>query len=397
MDKLEAVLFRILNENLTQITISGIKRAVMPKEHEGIQKIQIRPILIKGQLMFQAAGYTEKQVFHSNLSGEETITFIKENMNLYKQLQAHGKGIKVSVLSGKKGNLAIKSEIEEKNEDLVNEKEDSQRKKALSHNREKDYILPKDVPVPFLVDLGVQTKDGKIINGKYDKFRQINRFLEFIRDILPALPKERRISVVDFGCGKSYLTFAIYYYLKIMNGLDVEITGLDLKADVIEKCNRLKEKYGYDDLRFLTGDIGTYEGKSRVDMVVTLHACDTATDYALAKAVKWNAGVILSVPCCQHELNWQIHCEPLESVFKHGLLKERISALLTDGIRAALLEEAGYEVQVMEFINMEHTPKNILLRCVKNTRMKPKGNKNPEELSAFLNVQPTLQKLLKNQ
>ena len=380
MDKLEAVLFRILNENLTQITISGIKRAVMPKEHEGIQKIQIRPILIKGQLMFQAAGYTEKQVFHSNLSGEETITFIKEKMNFYKQLQAHGKGIKVSVLSGKKGNLAIKSEIEEKNEDLVNEKEDSQRKKALSHNREKDYILPKDVPVPFLVDLGVQTKDGKIINGKYDKFRQINRFLEFIRDILPALPKERRISVVDFGCGKSYLTFAIYYYLKIMNGLDVEITGLD-----------------YDDLRFLTGDIGTYEGKSRVDMVVTLHACDTATDYALAKAVKWNAGVILSVPCCQHELNWQIHCEPLESVFKHGLLKERISALLTDGIRAALLEEAGYEVQVMEFINMEHTPKNILLRCVKNTRMKPKGNKNPEELSAFLNVQPTLQKLLKNQ
>ena len=397
MDKLEAVLFRILNENLTQITISGIMRAVMPKEHEGIQKIQIRPILIKGQLMFQAAGYTEKQVFHSNLSGEETITFIKEKMNFYKQLQAHGKGIKVSVLSGKKGNLAIKSEIEEKNEDLVNEKEDSQRKKALSHNREKDYILPKDVPVPFLVDLGVQTKDGKIINGKYDKFRQINRFLEFIRDILPALPKERRISVVDFGCGKSYLTFAIYYYLKIMNGLDVEITGLDLKADVIEKCNRLKEKYGYDDLRFLTGDIGTYEGKSRVDMVVTLHACDTATDYALAKAVKWNAGVILSVPCCQHELNWQIHCEPLESVFKHGLLKERISALLTDGIRAALLEEAGYEVQVMEFINMEHTPKNILLRCVKNTRMKPKGNKNPEELSAFLNVQPTLQKLLKNQ
>ncbi len=397
MDKLEAVLFRILNENLTQITISGIKRAVMPKEHEGIQKIQIRPILIKGQLMFQAAGYTEKQVFHSNLSWEETITFIKEKMNFYKQLQAHGKGIKVSVLSGKKGNLAIKSEIEEKNEDLVNEKEDSQRKKALSHNREKDYILPKDVPVPFLVDLGVQTKDGKIINGKYGKFRQINRFLEFIRDILPALPKERRISVVDFGCGKSYLTFAIYYYLKIMNGLDVEITGLDLKADVIEKCNRLKEKYGYDDLRFLTGDIGTYEGKSRVDMVVTLHACDTATDYALAKAVKWNAGVILSVPCCQHELNWQIHCEPLESVFKHGLLKERISALLTDGIRAALLEEAGYEVQVMEFINMEHTPKNILLRCVKNTRMKPKGNKNPEELSAFLNVQPTLQKLLKNQ
>ncbi len=397
MDKLEAVLLRILNENLTQITISGIKKAAASEEREGIQKIQIRPILIKEQLMFQTAGYTEKQVFHSNLSREEAVSFIKEKMNFYKQLQAYGEGIKVSVLSGKKGNLTIKSEIMEKNEDFVNERENSQRKKALSHNREKDYILPKNVPVPFLVDLGVQTKEGKIINGKYDKFRQINRFLEFIRDILPVLPKDRRISIVDFGCGKSYLTFAIYYYLKIMNGLDVEITGLDLKEDVIEKCNGLKEKYGYDDLQFLTGDIGTYEGKSRVDMVVTLHACDTATDYALAKAVKWNAEVILSVPCCQHELNRQIFCEPLESVFKHGLLKERISALLTDGIRAALLEEAGYDVQVMEFIDMEHTPKNILLRCVKNTRMKPKKNENPEELSAFLNAEPTLQKLLKNQ
>lgn len=397
MDKLEAVLLRILNENLTQITISGVKKAVASEEGERIQKIQIRPILIKEQLMFQAAGYTEKQVFHSNLSREEAISFIKEKMNFYKQLQAYGEGIKVSVLSGKKGNLTLKSEIKDKKEDLVNEREDSQRKKALSHNREKDYILPKDVPVPFLVDLGVQTKEGKIINGKYDKFRQINRFLEFIRDILPALPKDRRISIVDFGCGKSYLTFAIYYYLKIMNGLDVEITGLDLKEDVIKKCNELKEKYGYDDLQFLTGDIGTYEGKSRVDMVVTLHACDTATDYALAKAVKWDADVILSVPCCQHELNRQIFCEPLEAVFKHGLLKERISALLTDGIRAELLEEAGYDVQAMEFIDMEHTPKNILLRCVKNNRMKPKKSSSPEELSAFLNAELTLQKLLKNQ
>lgn len=409
MDKLETVLLRILNENLTQITISGVKKAVIPEKDGNVQKIQIRPVLIKEQLLFQVASYTEKQVFHNNLSKEETISFIKEKLNLYKQLQAFGKGIKVSVLSGKKGNLTIKSRIEEENDlkakanfekgtgGIVNETDDSQRKKALSHNREKDYILPKDVPVPFLVDLGVQTRDGKIINGKYDKFRQINRFLEFIRDILPVLPRERRISVVDFGCGKSYLTFAIYYYLKIMNDLDVEITGLDLKADVIERCNRLKEKYGYDDLQFLTGDISTYDGKSRVDMVVTLHACDTATDYALAKAVKWDAQVILSVPCCQHELNRQISCEPLEIVFKHGLLKERISALLTDGIRAALMEEAGYEVQVMEFIDMEHTPKNILLRCVKNTRMKPKGNKNPKELSAFLNAQPALQKLLEEQ
>ena len=389
MDKLEAVLFKILNENLTQITISGIKKAVNQEACEGIQKIQIRPVFIKERLLFQASCYTEKQVFHNNLSKEETISFIKEKMDFYKQLQASGNGIQVSALSGKKGNLTIKSRITEGEEELS--------KEALSHNREKAYILPKDVPVPFLVDLGVQTKEGKIIKEKYDKFRQINRFLEFIRDILPALPKDRRISIVDFGCGKSYLTFAIYYYLKIMNGLDVEITGLDLKADVIEKCNSLKEKYGYDALQFVTGDISTYEGKREVDMVVTLHACDTATDYALAKAVKWNAHVILSVPCCQHELNRQIACKPLNAVLKHGLLKERISALLTDGIRAAILEDAGYEVQVMEFIDMEHTPKNILLRCVKNDRIRPTGNRNPEELSAFLNASLTLQKLMEEQ
>lgn len=392
MEKLEAVLLEALNENLTQIVISGAKKTA---EEEGIQKIKIRPVLIKDELMFQAACYTEKQVFHSNLSKEEAVSFIKEKMNCYKQLQAYGTGIRVSVLSGKKGNLTVKSETIKEAGDAENG--GAKRREELSHNREKVYILPKDVPVPFLVDLGVQTKDGKIINDKYDKYRQINRFLEFIRDVLPALPKDGRISIVDFGCGKSYLTFAIYYYLKIMNGLDVEITGLDLKADVIEKCSRLKEKYGYDGLQFLTGDIGSYEGKEQVDMVVTLHACDTATDYALAKAVKWNASVILSVPCCQHELNKQISCGPLQAVFKHGLLKERISALLTDGIRAQLLEEVGYDVQVMEFIDMEHTPKNILLRCIKSTRMKPKRNQSSEELAAFLNGQLTLQRLLDEQ
>lgn len=397
MEKLESVLLGALNENLTQIVISGPKKAAAVSREDEIQKIQIRPVVIRNKLVFQAACYTGKQVFHSNLSKEETIGFIKEKMACFKQLQAYGTGIKVSVLSGKKGNLTIKSEIIEEAGTPVQEKEGIKRREALSHNREKAYILPKDTPIPFLVDLGVQTKDGKIIKEKYDKFRQINRFLEFIRDILPALPSDRRISIVDFGCGKSYLTFAIYYYLKIMNGLDVEITGLDLKTDVIQKCNRLKEKYGYDGLQFLTGDIGSYEGKTQVDMVVTLHACDTATDYALAKAVKWNAGVILSVPCCQHELNQQIFCEPLKSVLKHGLLKERIAALLTDGIRAELLEEAGYDVRVMEFIDMEHTPKNILLKCIKNPRMRPKKDHGAEELAAFLNGRLTLQELLQDQ
>lgn len=170
------------------------------------------------------------------------------------------------------------------------------------------------------------TEEGKIVHARYDKFRQINRFLEFVEDILPRLPKDREVTILDFGCGKSYLTFAIYYYLKELNGFDVRIIGLDLKEDVIEECNQLAEKYGYEKLTFLTGDIASYTGANEVDMVVTLHACDTATDYALEKAVQWNAKVILSVPCCQHELNRQIHCEALEPVLKYGILKERLAA-----------------------------------------------------------------------
>jgi len=393
MDKLEALLLQILNENLKQIVISGPKKNSGADQGHFVRKIQIRPVLLKGQLLFQAASYTEKQVFHENLSKEKITEFILKAMEDYKQLQAYGDGIKASVLSGKSGNLSVKSDIKLQEKEDMNGREG---KRSLSHNREKEYILPKDKPVPFLVDLGVQTAEGRVIAGKYDKFRQINRFLEFIRDILPSLPKDRQISILDFGCGKSYLTFAMYYYLKIMNGLDVNIIGLDLKEDVIEKCNALKDAYGYEDLHFLVGDIGQYEGCNKVDMVVTLHACDTATDYALAKAVKWNAQVILSVPCCQHELNRQISQELLKPVLKYGILKERISALLTDGIRASLLEEAGYDVQVLEFIHMEHTPKNILLRCVKNDHMRSRKNNNLEEMLEFLGGTPTLKKLLEN-
>lgn len=395
MDKLDNILLKILNENLTQIVISGHKKSAVGQKEKAIRKIKIRPVLIKGRLLFQTEEFTEKQVFHYNFERDEAGAYIREKMDDYKQLQAVGRGIKADVLSGKTGNLTIKSKIEEI--PPCGKEEGIREKQALSHNRKKEYILPLDKPVPFLVDLGVQTKEGKVVKAKYDKFRQINRFLEFIRDILPKLPRERRISVLDFGCGKSYLTFAMYYYLKIMNGLDVEIIGLDLKEEVIKKCNALKEQYGYDDLQFLVGDISRYAGRTEVDMVVTLHACDTATDYALAKAVKWNAQVILSVPCCQHELNRQISCKTLQPVLKHGLLKERMSAVLTDGIRAALLERAGYEVQVLEFIDMEHTPKNILLRCVKDTRMKPKKDENVEEMLAFLNAVPTLRKLLEEE
>ena len=274
--------------------------------------------------------------------------------------------------------------ISKKGKTTVKKKQRREKAQAadLSHNRKKHYILEEGIPVPFLRDLGVMTEDGKIVRTKTDKFRQINRFLEFIEDILPQLDKERELTILDFGCGKSYLTFAMYYYLHELKKYDIRIVGLDLKEDVIEHCGKLAEQYGYEKLTFLVGDIADYEGVDQVDMVVTLHACDTATDYALAKAVGWNAKVILSVPCCQHELNIQLSdpgrrkdgnggemtgavSETLAPVMDYGLLRERFAALVTDGLRAKYLERMGYETQVLEFIDMEHTPKNILLRAVK--------------------------------
>ena len=263
---------------------------------------------------------------------------------------------------------------------------------TASGARDKDGISKVRIR-PFLIDLGVQTAEGRIVHARYDKFRQINRFLEFVQDILPQMEKGRELTILDFGCGKSYLTFALYYYLKILNGYDIRVIGLDLKEDVIARCNALAEKYGYDKLTFLTGDIADYEGVSKVDMVVTLHACDTATDYALEKALEWDAKVILSVPCCQHELNKQMENEILKPVLKYGLIKERIAALVTDALRAGRLEEAGYQVQILEFIDMEHTPKNILIRAVKTG--KPHEIKELDACEKFLGVDPLLGRLKK--
>ena len=243
--------------------------------------------------------------------------------------------------------------------------------------------------------LGVQTADGKIVKSRFDKFRQINRFLEFIEDILPQLAKDKEVTILDFGCGKSYLTFAMYYYLHELKGYDIRIIGLDLKKDVIRLCNELSEKYGYEKLKFLEGNIADYTGVDEVDMVVTLHACDTATDFALAKAVGWNAKVILSVPCCQHELNGQIQSDMLAPVLKYGLIKERMAALITDALRAEYLEGEGYDAQILEFIDMEHTPKNILIRAVKTGKKK----ENKEEIKNCekqLHVSPMLGRLLED-
>ena len=352
MKQLEDVLEEALNWELADLTLSS------PKKAGDIQKIKVRPVIIKDRLIFQAAQYTKTQVFHKNIEEDQMKEWLTDLIqNEFKQTQIKSGDREYTILSGKKGNVTVK---ERKNRSC--KKAD---KTSLEHNRKKTYILPEGTPVPFLIDLGVMTSEGKIVRSKYDKYRQINRYLEFIQDILEELPKDRPVTIIDFGCGKSYLTFAMYYYLCIQKGYPVKMIGLDLKTEVIKHCSQLRDKYGYENLEFIHGDIADFEGTDAVDMVVTLHACDTATDYALYKAVKWNARVILSVPCCQHELNGQIKNDILEPVLRYGLLKERMAALMTDGLRGQLLEIMGYKTQILEFIDMEHTPKNILIRGVK--------------------------------
>lgn len=349
-------------------------------------KVRVRPVMLKGGMVFQAEELTEKQAYHRNLTREEGVSYLLGLMESgFKQAEVESSRGQARVLVGKKGTVSIK--VKKNQQKMV------AAPNVASHNRQKRYILEEGKPVAFLEDLGVMTADGKVVRSHYDKFRQINRFLEFIEDILPRLDKSRENVIIDFGCGKSYLTFAMYYYLHELKGYEVRIIGLDLKQDVIDHCNRLSVAYGFDKLKFYHGDIASYDGVNHVDMVVTLHACDTATDYALEKAVKWDASVILSVPCCQHELNKQMDNELLRPVLQYGLIKERMAALYTDALRAEILENRGYRTQILEFIDMEHTPKNILIRAVKQGG--PKDNrKEIEDILQFLGTEQTLAGLL---
>lgn len=378
MDELRKLLQENLNIDFISATLSN------PRNKDAIQKVKVRPILKKDTLLFQLESFQNNQAFHENMEVEKACEKLLEHMENMKQMQLDTQGCSYSVLISKKGKVTIKSKLKKGDRKKIN----------MSHDRKKKYVLEEEIPVPFLQDLGVMTQEGKIVHAKFDKFRQINRFLEFIEDILPELDKDRELTILDFGCGKSYLTFAMYYYLHELKSYDIRIIGLDLKKDVIRHCNELSEKYGYEKLKFLEGDIADYTGVNKVDMVVTLHACDTATDYALAKAVGWDAKVILSVPCCQHELNRQIKNEVLEPILKYGLLKERMAALITDGLRAEYLEREGYTAQILEFIDMEHTPKNILIRAVKNKKKKGQGDDAIRRCEAALRVTPTLGRLL---
>ncbi len=394
MDELSGLLKEMMNEGLVQAVLSN------SRDKSYGDKLKIRPVLLKGELRFQGTRYAGTQVFHENHSAGEICELVEKLLaGTFCQCEIMAKDRSATVLVSKKGKITVKTRRISCNIP-----------KELSHNREKQYILQEGRPVDFLVGLGVQTPDGRITRSKYDKFRQINRYLEFIEDILDQLPGEGQIHVIDFGCGKSYLTFAMYYYLHVLQGRDIRVTGLDLKADVIRRCNELAGKCGYENLHFRVGDISTYEENQRVDMVVSLHACDTATDYALEKAVSWGARVILAVPCCQHEVNRRIHSRELEPLLRYGLIRERMSALITDAVRAGLLEQQGYDAQILEFIDMEHTPKNLLIRAVKmqpgtqgaagaqHMRKRREGCRDQgtplQETMELLGIYPTLARLL---
>lgn len=382
MDELRQGLDYFFNEQMSQAVFSN------PCDREVVQKVKLRPLMLRGQLIFQAEEFRGKQAFHQNLSKEEAAAYVERLLKgSFRQMELSSSLGSMHVLVSKKGTMTVKRKKQPQPKMLAGPVD-------LSHNRQKRYILEEGRPVAFLEDLGVMTAEGSVVRAKYHKFKQINRFLELIEDILPRLRKDRELTIIDFGCGKSYLTFAMYYYLKELKGYSLRVIGLDLKRDVIDRCNQLARRYGFDGLNFYHGDIATYEGVSQVDMVVTLHACDTATDFALAKAVNWGASVILSVPCCQHELNAQMKNELMEPVFRYGLIKERMAALYTDALRAELLESKGYRTQILEFIDMEHTPKNILIRGVLQGE-KRDNQKEIAELMEFLQVTPTLYRLLK--
>ena len=370
-----------ISDKLIDMVISGQKN----KSEDKAVKVRIRPVILKNEIEYQVSEFVGRKVLHSNHGAADVKKKIIDYMTEdFKQAQINMTDAAATILSSKSKTLTCKY------------KKAGQLKvqRDLSHNRTKKYIIQEGKPVAFMIDLGVMGQDGKIIRTRYDKFRQINRFLEYIEDILPKLDKERELTIIDFGCGKSNLTFAMYYYLKELKGYNIRIIGLDLKADVIEHCNELRTRYGYDKLDFYVGDIATYKDVDKVDMVVTLHACDTATDYALAKAVKWGAEVILSVPCCQHEANRTIKSDILSPVMDYGILKERMAAIVTDAARAKLLTANGYDTQILEFIDMEHTPKNLLIRAVKSSKEDISAREKTKDMLEALNLELTIDKLI---
>ncbi|MFR1723726.1 class I SAM-dependent methyltransferase [Emergencia timonensis] len=378
-----------LEERLADLFSGGelIRMIFSSKRKKSVEynKVSIRPVEISGQVLFQAEYTFDKKVTHENLSCQAAsalaLQLIKED---FKQINAFTLAEDIQILASKPEKARITTKPATKG------------MPSLEHNKTKNYIIADGVPCDFLIRLGVMEESGKVIQKHYSKFRQINRYLEIVEDVFPYLPTGRVLKIIDFGCGKAYLTFALYYYLRIRKNRDVQIIGLDLKKDVIRFCRKIAEDLHYDGLKFLMGDIADYRS-DQADMVVTLHACDTATDYALINAVSWNTKVILSVPCCQHELFSQIENDLHQPMLKYGILKDRLTEYLTDGLRGLKLEAAGYEVAMIEFTSLEHTARNIMIKAIKTgspgSARAAKAQAEYEALRDFYQVEPTIERL----
>lgn len=382
MDNLINAIDKIVEGQVFKIVVSNKK----DKENK-YNKININFKESKNKKYYQVEKYTDKQVFHENIEIEDLRDHLLDYMeNSYKQLAAWSENNTFDLKISKKGKVFL-GKKNANNSNLINK----------DHNKKKNYILEEGMIIEPLIDLGVFTKEGKVVKSKYDKYKQINRFVEIIDDEIKK-NDYKELTILDFGCGKSYLTFILYYYFVEIKKINVKMIGLDLKEDVIKKCNEVAKRYKYDNLHFELGDINGYKYNNKVDMVITLHACDTATDYALYNAVKWNAKMIFSVPCCQHELNHQMKPENLNILTRYGIVQERVAALMTDAVRGNLLEAVGYKTQLLEFIDIAHSPKNILIRASKSNISKQKIEKSlaeVEKLREEFNFNPTLYNLLK--
>ena len=381
MEELNNIINDIFNEKVIKIVVSN-----KIKSDNKYNKVVVNLLSNTKKEYYQVEKYTDKQVFHENIELNKIQNKIKDIVfNNYKQVNIWTDSFDYDIKISKKGKIHVSKK---KSKNVL---------KANSHNKQKNYILKEGMIIEPLIDLGIFTKEGKIINSKYDKYNQINRFIELIDDEIKK-KNYKELTILDFGCGKSYLTFVLYYYFTKIKNIDVKMIGLDLKEDVIKKCNEIAKRYNYDNLTFELGDINGYKYENKVDMVITLHACDTATDYALYNAIKWNVNMIFSVPCCQHEINQDMHSEKLSILNRYGIIQERVSALMTDAIRANLLESVGYKTQLLEFIDIAHSPKNILIRANKSNISKEKREKSLMEVENIINefnTNQTLYQLLK--
>lgn len=383
MEELKRTLDEVFKKEIIKIVISN-----KMKKDEKYNKISIVLKESNKNKFYQIEKFTDKQVFHENIKIDEINEKVYELIDgRYKQMTAWSDNETFDLKISKKGKIF-----------LGRKKNDNSKIITKGHNKEKNYILKEGMIIEPLIDLGVFTKEGKVVNSKYDKYKQINRFIEIIDDEIKKNEYEE-LTILDFGCGKSYLTFVLYYYFVEIKNINVKMIGLDLKEDVIKKCNEIARRYNYDNLHFELGDINGFKYNNKVDMVITLHACDTATDYALYNAIKWNSKMIFSVPCCQHEFNGQMKADELSILTKYGIVQERVAALMTDSVRANLLECAGYKTQLLEFIDIAHSPKNILIRASKSNISKGKKTRSLTEVKNLMETfsfKPTLYNLLSN-